>query len=126
MAKQRNHNRPPVQSYQQVNPAAAADLRQVAQAKAQQEAAVRQRVEGIAVGIFVEVQKDLAKNDGLSDREFEKRTEGNVARSVDSALIFAREVWGINASRKQAAGGAGPVTPVPEDEPKQTSPIIQG
>lgn len=86
-------------------------LDQVAQQKAIQEAQARVRVEGLAAGVF-------AQNIDIDAEDLESECINVAQRSIDSALIFAREVWGLHGQRVRPAAG-------PSDSPPP-QPIIEG
>jgi hypothetical protein len=106
-SKSKYRGRPSVPFQQQVKGGVALD--QMAAQKQQQELAVRARVEGLAAAIYAS-NVDLNGDDGI--------TSECVQASIDKALDFAREVWGIQGQRVSPA--------VAQEGAEPPSPIIEG
>ena len=130
--KNRNHNNPPRQSFaqpvsqsdavRQAQMAAAPDLRQRAIQNAQNEQVAKQKVEALAIQLFIKSQTPLIQSTGTVGDAFDRQSRTNVERSVDSALIFAREVWGVTAQRaNNMTNRPAPVTEVTEDDDKPST-----
>jgi hypothetical protein len=86
-------------------------LDQVQQNRQIQEAQLRMRVESIATALYAQFVNPEAAN-------FEEHCAACARLSVDSALVFAREVWGVQGQRVQSVAapeGASPPQPIIED-----------
>jgi hypothetical protein len=108
----RNHNRPPAQSFNRPNVAGGVDLQQVAQMREQHAAEVTAKIHALSCQLYVAAQIPLIQNDCVEGREFEARTQKTIERCTDSALAFFREVYGIQAERNVRPT---PPTPVQTD-----------
>ena len=99
--------RPPRQSYAQI-PQGAVALDDVQKQRNMQEAQLRQRIEAVALTLYsrsVDVREPEAKQAQLCQSCF------------DSALVFAREAWGVQGHRVRAPK----VEPVAPPRPVQSS-----
>lgn len=91
-------------------------LDQLQQQKAMQEAQVRARVEGLAAAVYAQnVDLDF----GPTVDAFENHCSETAQVAIDAALIFAREVWGIQGKRMAPAVCNDPDVEAPQ-------PIIEG
>lgn len=111
MSRRSRMHRPPIQSRAPVTDGGVG-LDQIAAMRKQREAQLRAQVEGIAAGIYSS-SVDL----DCDDSEFNDLCVLYARRSIDAALIFAREIWGVQAQRVQAAeapSGAEPPKPIIE------------
>lgn len=107
-SKSKYRGRPSVPFQQQPMKGGVA-LDQMAAQRQQQELAVRARVEGLAAAIYA---SNVDLNEGPDI------TSECIQASIDKALDFAREVWGIQGQRVSPAA--------PQEGAEPPSPIIEG
>lgn len=102
MARKQRGHRPPPQSRQQVPPGQVPLIDPNRQQAQQQQAAavLQQRIESIAATIFSE---NAVINLGQEDEEFDEQITQVAQRSIDAALVFGRELWGVQAQRQKPA-----------------------
>lgn len=104
----KERTRPPVQA---ADVAGAVPLDQVAAGREQQAALIRARVENLAAAIYAQNINGAVDDAGQFDREYATAVAGF---SIDAALLFAGQVWGIQGQRVQNGPAPKPVQPVAE------------
>lgn len=98
MGKKSRGHRPPQQSRVQPAQVPIIDPQAKERAQAQQQAMIEQRLQSLVAGIYTE-------NVDLEGDEFdEAAAEQTLERSFDAAIVFARQVWGLQIQKNKSRG----------------------
>jgi hypothetical protein len=95
MGKKNRQHRPPQQSRIAPGGAHIIDPNRKKAEQQQQQQIIETRIQSLVAGFYTEnVDLDIADDD-----EFEAAAQQTLERSFDAAVIFARQVWGLDLHR---------------------------
>jgi hypothetical protein len=119
-SKRRNHQPPPQSRVIPAGQVPLIDPNRQHQEAQQQQAVIGSKIENLTAQLFVEnVYIDTIK----PEDEYREYVSAMVRRSIDAALIFAKELWNVEAKRMPSPAEAESLTNARQATPPQ--PIIE-